>query len=128
MKLHNKPNYTLKWLFFGFAGRIRRSTYMWSAVLIVMFHAYVLIQIVTTPEDSIAFGLWGLVFLGLLLVSIWTIVALSAKRLHDIGFSGFLALAMFIPMVALICFGVLCFLPGQPGRNRFGESPLIGAR
>ncbi len=124
--LRKTPEYTLKWLFFGFNGRIRRLTYMLSAVLIVAFHAYVVVQIVRTPEDSIAFGLWGLALLGLLIVTALVVAALTAKRLHDVGFSGFLALAMFIPMLSLVCFMVLCALPGQPGRNRFGESPLAG--
>ena len=99
-------------------------TYFLSAVLIVTVHTYIVIQINNTPKTSWQFGAWGLVFLAALLVSVWVSIALAFKRLQDIGFSGFLAIAMFIPMLSLLFFIILCVWPGTPGRNRFGESPL----
>jgi len=120
-----KRNYSLKWLFFSFSGRIRASTFFLSAVLIVSMHAYIVIQITRTPETSWQFGAWGLVYLIVLLVSAWAGFALAFKRLHDMGYSGLLAVIMFIPMLSLLFFFALCFWPGNHGRNKFGESPLV---
>ncbi len=124
----DSPKYTLKWLFFGFTGRIRRSTYIWSTVFFVALNAYVVMSIVTTPKESTAFGLWGLAMLAMLIVSTWASIALSAKRLHDIGFSGFLSLLMFIPMASMIFFLALCVMPGEARDNQYGTSPIPSSR
>lgn len=117
--------YTLKWLFFGVSGRIRRKTYMLAAAFFVAVYTYLVVQIVRTPEDSAQMGLWGLIFLAVLLVSAWSSVALAVKRLHDLGYSGFVAIAMFIPMVSFLFFVALCAFPGQIGANQYGESPIV---
>ncbi len=123
----DRIQYTLSWLFFGFTGRIRRATYVWSAVFFVAIYTYVVVQIVQTPEDSALFGLWGLVMFAVLVVSAWAGIALSAKRLHDLGYSGLFALIMFFPMVSILFFALLCVWPGEPVPNRFGESPVVEA-
>ncbi len=115
--------YTLKWLFFGFSGRIRRVTYMLSTVFFVALYAYLVAEIMRTPEESTAFGLWGLVFLALMVVSLWSSVALSFKRLHDLGYSGMLSILMLFPFVSFVFFIALCAMPGEPKRNQYGDSP-----
>ncbi len=117
--------YTLRWLFFGVSGRIRRKTYMLSAAFFVAIYSYLAIQINRTPEDSVEFSLWGLVLLLLMIVSVWSSIALSVKRLHDLGVTGFVAIVMFIPMVSFLAFVVLCAFPGQKEPNQFGESPIV---
>jgi uncharacterized membrane protein YhaH (DUF805 family) len=124
--MRSAPQYTLKWLFFGFSGRIRRGTYMLAALFFGAVFTYLVVQIVRTPEDSVEFGLWGLAFFAALLVSAWASVALAFKRLHDMGYPGYLAVLMFIPMASLLCVLALCFWPGEPGANKYGASPLAG--
>ena len=124
----NKPDYTLTWLFFGFSGRIRRSTYIWSTIFFIALNTYVVMSIVATPEESTAFGLWGLALLAMLIVSLWSSIALSVKRLHDMGYSGFLSLIMFVPMASMILFLVLCVMPGQSGKNQYGAPPISASR
>lgn len=118
-------NYTLKWLFFEFTGRIRRMTYFLSGLVFVMLYTYLVAVIVQTPEDTALLGLLGLAFLGLMAVSLWATVALSIKRLHDLGYPGTLAIAMFIPMVSFLFFFVLCLFKGNPGSNKYGSSPVV---
>ncbi len=122
--MQDQPRYTLAWLFFGFSGRIRRSTYLWSAILFVAAYGYVVVQIVQTPETSWKFGAWGLVMMALIAITAWSLAALSVKRLHDIGYPGPLMVAIFIPVVSLLFFLALCLWPGEAGDNRFGASPL----
>lgn len=44
-----------------------------------------------------------------------------ARRLHDIGKSGWMQLLAFIPFVGGIIVLILCALEGQKEANRFGE-------
>ncbi len=122
--MQEEPDYTLKWLFFGFTGRIRRMTYVLSAVFFIAIYTYLLIQLVQAPKDSAEIGIWGLVLLAVLVISAWSSAALSVKRLHDMGFSGFLVILVFVPMVSMLFFLALAFWPGQPGKNQFGASPV----
>jgi len=123
MAVQVASKFTLKWLFFGFSGRIRRITYMLSSVFFVALYAYIIAEIMRTPKESTAFGLWGLAFLALMVVSLWASIALSFKRLHDLGYSGMLSFLMLFPMVSFVFFIALCALPGQPQRNQYGDSP-----
>lgn len=118
-------NYTLKWLFFGFSGRIRRSTYIWSAIFFVALYAFLIIQIALTPPTALKIGFLGLAVMIMVIVSVWCWLALSIKRLHDMGFSGFFTVLMMIPMLAFLVFLGLCFWPGQSGRNAYGEPPFV---
>ena len=49
-------------------------------------------------------------------------LAVSVRRLHDSGRSGWFALLLFVPLINLFCIALLC-LPGTPGSNRFGPVP-----
>ena len=45
-------------------------------------------------------------------------IAIAVKRLHDIGYGGFLAVAILIPIVNLAFNIWVGVLPGTPGPNR----------
>lgn len=49
-------------------------------------------------------------------------LAVSARRLHDSGRSGWFVLLLFVPLINLFCIALLC-LPGTPGPNRYGPEP-----
>jgi uncharacterized membrane protein YhaH (DUF805 family) len=57
-----------------------------------------------------------------LLVTLYSNLAIAVKRLHDIGYGGFLALALFIPLVNLAFTIWVGVLPGTPDPNRFGDA------
>lgn len=48
--------------------------------------------------------------------------ALSIRRLHDIGRSGWWVLIAFVPVLGLVLF-VFMFLDSQPNVNDYGSSP-----
>lgn len=111
----------LIWLFFGFSGRVSRSVYFLAGLLLVVAQAFLLYQVMRHPEGSSAGNSWSAIFLIVFLVSLWSHIALSVKRLHDIGRPGMLAAALFIPVVSIIAFIILCVFPGDPGKNQYGE-------
>jgi uncharacterized membrane protein YhaH (DUF805 family) len=47
-----------------------------------------------------------------------SIVMLTVKRLHDIGYPGPLAICLFI--LSPVVFITLCLWPGKPGANEYG--------
>lgn len=49
-------------------------------------------------------------------------LAVSCRRLHDRGMSGWLQLLLFIPCANLVVF-IFWLLPGTPGPNEYGEGP-----
>ena len=61
-------------------------------------------------------------FLGILLVLPY--LAVSWRRLHDIGKGGGWWFINFIPVVGFIWFVVLAAKQGEPAANRFGNAPV----
>jgi uncharacterized membrane protein YhaH (DUF805 family) len=112
--------HTVVWTLFGLKGRISRRVYWLSLALIVSVQSVVLAQLVGGPEASfnrLAATAWP----PMLAASLYCTFALSVKRLHDIGYAGFLALAIFIPVVNLAFSIWVGLIPGVPAANQFGN-------
>jgi len=62
---------------------------------------------------------------AILLVTLYSTFAISVKRLHDVGYSGFLALALLIPIVNLAFTVWLGILPGTPDASQYGDTPDV---
>ena len=57
------------------------------------------------------------------MVTIYWTVAISVKRLHDVGYGGFLAAALFIPLVNVAFTISIGILPGSSDPNAYGPGP-----
>lgn len=108
------------WLFFGFSGRISRAAFFLGGLLLAVVQAFFLYRFAMVPEDSPEGRLWATAFMLIVIVSMWSSVALGAKRLHDMGRPGVLAVSLIIPVVSIIAFIALCAFPGTPGANQYG--------
>lgn len=115
---------TVRWVLFGFRGRIGRKSFWLAALLMILIQAVVIAQVVSIPEESPAFALWGFVILAVWIASAWAAFALAVKRLHDLGLPGILAFGLLIPAVSIIAFLLLAFLPGSPKANEHGPPPF----
>lgn len=109
----------LKPLLLSFEGRIdRRTWWLWGVGamlgLAIYFTAVLRIAGVSAAVTD------GLV--NLLLV--WPAVALSVKRWHDRGSSGWWVLVVLIPVIGWLWMAIAngC-LPGSRGANRYGAPP-----
>lgn len=83
--------------------------------------AVIIVMIVKTPEESP-----NLVGLGLALIvagfaALWGVLALSIKRLNDIGWPLVAVLLLILPMVFLL---MLAILPGSQETSRHGPPPF----
>lgn len=73
-----------------------------------------------SPKVPVAtISIVGLTYLGTLL----PYLAITVRRLHDIGLSGWLILVSFIPYVGAIALLVMMFIPTQFGPNKHGPAP-----
>ena len=108
-----------------FEGRAQRKEY-WFFVLFYMIFGFVL-----TFVDSFlgtAYYVDGNAVVGLLstpygLAMLVPAIAVTARRLHDIGRSGWWILFGLIPLIGTIVLLVFMVLDSQDGENRFGPSP-----
>lgn len=96
----------------GRIGRLRYLAYGTGASLV-----YQALVGVSAASGSAAFT--GVLVLAAFAVFLWFTVITGIKRCHDINISGWWALTMIIPVIALIWL----FVPGSQGANRFGPPP-----
>lgn len=105
----------------GFTGRARRSEYWWFALINAV------VAVALTVLEAIVLGtqvMSGLYTLAVLVPGL----AVSIRRLHDTGRSGWWLLIALVPLVGGIVLLVFLLLDSEPGVNRWGPSPKqIGA-
>ena len=102
-----------------FSGRASRSEYWWFAL------ANVIVQLLASVVDSAILhsetpALAGLLSLALLIPGL----AVSVRRLHDIGKSGWNLLWIFLPLIGFILLLVWNCKRGDAGDNDYGSDPL----
>jgi uncharacterized membrane protein YhaH (DUF805 family) len=106
-----------------FSGRARRSEF-WYAVLFTTLvsvaistvspGSVMVVNDLSIPQSSFASNLWQLaIFVPSL--------ALSWRRLHDVGRNGTYYLFILIPIVGWIMLFIQFVKDSQPGANAFGE-------
>ena len=100
--------------FFVFKGRARRKEY-WS-----FFACHLIISIILTVLS----GLFGFGFLSAIygLAVFIPTIAVSVRRLHDIGYSGLWVLLGLIPFGLFVLLQFFA-LEGQHGPNQYGPNP-----
>ncbi|MFE3196146.1 DUF805 domain-containing protein [Nocardia sp. NPDC059240] len=97
-----------------FRGRATRSEFWWFSLL------YYLLIIVSAVLNGTAGSLLLLVVLfGLLIPSL----AVQVRRLHDIGYSGWLSLIVVIPYLGALALLCVLMMDGTHGPNQYGPDP-----
>ncbi|WP_417515111.1 DUF805 domain-containing protein [Minwuia sp.] len=123
--------YLMAWKKFAvFSGRSRRKEY-WMFVLINLIISFIL----TFIDRMLGFGtidpngvptqpiLSSIYSLAILVPSI----AVTVRRLHDIGKSGWWILIGLIPLIGMVVLIVFACFDSEEGDNRFGPNPKTGA-
>jgi uncharacterized membrane protein YhaH (DUF805 family) len=121
-------NIDWKHLLFEFDGRINRGKF-WAGIGVswgVGLIFAIAIGIVVAVGSSVMVTIGFLLAIVLQVVLIWMGLAISIKRWHDRGKSGWWVLITLIPLIgpiwALVETG---FLEGDPGDNQYGPNPLL---
>jgi uncharacterized membrane protein YhaH (DUF805 family) len=107
-----------KWFYFSLRGRTGRRSY-WMFLCLPSFLAGLVLGFLTPILHISAHAL--IVFiLALSPLFIWIGIAVSVKRLHDFGRSGWWTILCFIPYLGYVAFLVLGLMPSQIGPNAYG--------
>jgi uncharacterized membrane protein YhaH (DUF805 family) len=104
--------------YFSFRGRVSRQAY-WFFMVAPSVLLGILFGVVAHFAEHASFV--SLVLLAPVLL--WSSVAVSLKRLHDIGMSGWWTVLCFIPYLNFIAAIVMGLIPGQTGANAYGSDP-----
>lgn len=107
-----------------FQGRARRKEY-WMFVLfniIVSIILGILDRILGTASEAGGGLLSGIYGLAVLIPGI----AVTVRRLHDTGRSGWWILIVLVPVVGWIVLLVFMVIDSQPGANQYGPNPKEG--
>lgn len=112
----------LKQHYADFGGRARRQEY-WMFFLInciVSFGLGFAGGALTAMTDSSIFSIIPLIYsLGVLIPGI----AVTIRRLHDTGKSGWYLLVSFIPLIGPLALLYFMVIDSAPGNNEYGPNP-----
>lgn len=107
--------------FATFTGRARRREY-WTFVLVNLG-----VAVIASLLDGVLFGDAAVLSSIYTLVVIVPGLAVSMRRLHDTGRSGWWFLISFVPLVGFIVMLVYMTQDSDPGPNAYGPSPKQAA-
>ena len=99
----------------NFSGRARRKEY-WMFNLFNIIACFVVMLL-----DSF-FELNNILILIYVLAILLPSYAVTVRRLHDTGKSGWWLLLMFVPFGNIILL-IFCLIDSTPGPNQYGENP-----
>ena len=126
MSMMDSVNKCLKLGYMDFSGRATRSEYWWFNLAISIGMTLVIIGLlvifmVVGGELSamIFFGGYLLAYLAILS----PMLAVTVRRLHDLGKSGWMLLIGMIPFVGSILLLVWFVSDGEPHDNQYGSVP-----
>ena len=115
-----------------FQGRSRRSEFWYFylfytlIVMVLLIPALALLALGANSHNSLATGLGGLLYLLIFVLSLAGLVpclAVTVRRLHDIGRSGWFYFISFVPLVGPVILLVFLCTDSQPGDNLYGPNP-----
>jgi uncharacterized membrane protein YhaH (DUF805 family) len=99
---------------FSFEGRIRRTEYGLSFIILVVARMLIATVLMSGSLNSSINPAYFIFQIPLL----WFFWAQGAKRCHDVGLSGWFQLIPFFPLY-------LIFGSGTIGQNKYGEDPKL---
>jgi uncharacterized membrane protein YhaH (DUF805 family) len=115
-----------------FRGRSRRSEFWWYSLIIatfafVVFFIVGIVLAVSGVSSQVMSGLTTLLVVVWLFGTFLPSLAVSVRRLHDTGRSGWWTLLALIPLGGLVLL-VFHFQDSQPASNKWGPNPKnVGA-
>ncbi len=104
-----------------FSGRARRKEY-WMFFLFNMIFgivAVILDNVFGTAIEGVGYGLFYFLYALAVLIP-W--LAVSVRRLHDVGKSGWMLFIVLIPIIGAIWLLVLMATNSNPGENKYGPN------
>ena len=107
-----------------FRGRARRKEY-WIYILFNVIFSIILAFVdmsMDTFDTKTGVGLFGTIYAAVLILPS---MAVTVRRLHDIGRSGWWILIPIVPILGAILMFAFLVQDSDPGENRFGPNPKL---
>jgi uncharacterized membrane protein YhaH (DUF805 family) len=108
-----------------FSGRSRRKEYwyfqLFNAIVMIFLGLFAVTFSDQNKPAMIPFGLMFAYGLVLFVPSL----AITVRRLHDIGKSGWWYLIAFVPLIGGLVLFVFTLLDSDPARNEYGPNPKV---
>jgi len=108
---------------FSFEGRANRAWYFWHQLLdgfvIAGLAAILIVFGIVTGNMALILPAIGVIVGGLVAG-----MAVTVKRLHDLGRPGWHLLGLMIPLYNIYLGLVLLLKPGDRGPNQYGRDPI----
>lgn len=104
-----------------FSGRARRSEFWFFHLFQLLF--YGIIFFLSLVLAFLGQSFFSIVFVLFCIGSIIPHFALMARRLHDIGKSGWYYFVVFIPLIGTVWLIILLLTEGDRGPNKYGPDP-----
>ena len=107
-------------------GRIGRVRYLgWSmGMMLLAMLAYGISAGLMLASPILG----GILMIPLVIAAVVISVMIGVQRLHDIGWSGWLWLVNFVPVVGSVIAILMLVVPGTQGANRYGAPPPPNSR
>jgi uncharacterized membrane protein YhaH (DUF805 family) len=105
----------------NFEGRARRSEYwFWFLFIFLCTFGLVFIDLASGMYNTSGYGLLSTIFWFAICIPQ---IAVSVRRLHDSGKSGWWIVIGFVPLLGVIVLLIFYVLDSQPGANIYGPNP-----
>lgn len=117
-------NYYIKAIkqYADFKGRARRAEF-WYFTLFNMIFGILAIILDNLSGLTIPGEIYGMIYFIYVLATFIPSLALTIRRLHDVGKSGWFYLIGFIPLIGAIWLFILFLREGEAGVNKWGVNP-----
>lgn len=102
----------------GFSGRAARPEYWWFTLFFLIVYLGGLMMASATESPLIQ-----LLVLGFVLGSLVPSIAVTVRRLHDTGRSGWWYLIVLIPIIGPFVLLFFALQPSDAGPNQYGPPP-----
>jgi uncharacterized membrane protein YhaH (DUF805 family) len=106
----------------NFSGRARRKEFWFFALfnMLFLFVALIIDNVAGTTIEGVPYGLFYFLYAIAIFIPG---LAVTVRRLHDVGKSGWFYFIVLIPIVGAIWFLVIALTDSNTGENEYGPSP-----
>jgi len=106
-------------------GRARRKEYWTFRLLNILIYFCFIAELLINQNNNPILAMLMLVFVFAMLIPT---IAITIRRLHDTGRSGWWYFIDCVPLIGSLWLFVLTLLDSQPGTNKYGPNPKETAK